>query len=122
MLVLLIIFNFIFASEQNLEEKKVLCLINKIRQSQIEFIRNGTVHKSEEAADHILMKYSKAKNSGWPFYKKRKVNAKLFIEKVASKSSFSGRPYKIKVQEIPTNVLPWLYHLLRTSCRTDQLL
>lgn len=52
------------------------------------FIRNGEEHKAKDAAAHLRMKREKAGN--------RIKTAKDFIEKVASKSSFSGKPYQIR--------------------------
>jgi len=52
------------------------------------FVRNGDEHKAKDAAAHLRMKKEKAGS--------RIKTAKDFIDKVAAKSSFSGKPYQIR--------------------------
>lgn len=68
-------------------DEEVSHLISFIEQSKATFIRNGDEHTSEEAADHLAMKYRKAKR-----YAK---TADDFIENLASKSSWSGKAYTV---------------------------
>ncbi|MEI1277806.1 DUF5329 domain-containing protein [Leptospira venezuelensis] len=52
------------------------------------FVRNGSEHKLDEAKAHLLKKYDAAKS---------KINStEDFIKGLASKSSITGTPYKIK--------------------------
>jgi hypothetical protein len=63
-------------------------LITTVGESGCTFIRNGSRHDAEDAASHMRMKYRRGK---------RYANtAELFIERLASKSSFSGKPYAIE--------------------------
>jgi hypothetical protein len=55
------------------------------------FIRNGTPHSPAEAAAHMQMKREKA-----PKYAR---TAEDFIQHLASKSSFSGKPYYIRFKD-----------------------
>jgi len=63
-------------------------LITTVGESGCTFIRNGSRHDAEDAASHMRLKYRRGK---------RYANtAELFIERLASKSSFSGKPYAIE--------------------------
>ena len=59
------------------------------------FIRNGTEHSAVEAADHLAMKLQRAKNS-WFAPAAETWTAELFIEKLATRSSLSGKAYRIR--------------------------
>jgi hypothetical protein len=52
------------------------------------FIRNGSEHSAKAAAEHLQMKREKAGT--------RITTAIDFIEKIAAKSSISGKPYQIR--------------------------
>ena len=67
-------------------EQEINHLIDFVAKSDAVFIRNGTEHSSQDAAEHLAMKYRKATR-----YAK---TAEKFIENLASKSSWSGKPYK----------------------------
>jgi len=68
-------------------EQEVQHLITFISNSNATFIRNGDEHTSKEAAEHLAMKYRKAKR-----YAK---TADDFINNLASKSSWSGKAYTV---------------------------
>lgn len=55
------------------------------------FIRNGAEYSPKDAADHLRLKW---KNAG-----RRVVTAPDFIQYCASKSSLSGKPYEIRLQD-----------------------
>ena len=63
-------------------------LISTVGQSGCTFIRNGSRHDAEDAASHMRLKYRRGKRYA--------TSAELFIERLASKSSFSGKPYAIE--------------------------
>lgn len=70
------------------------------------FIRNGSEHKVPEAKAHLLRKYEAAK--------KQIHSAEDFILGVASKSSITGTPYKIKTadgKEVESE--KWLFDRLK---------
>ncbi|TGL63401.1 DUF5329 domain-containing protein [Leptospira sarikeiensis] len=52
------------------------------------FVRNGSEHKLDEAKAHLLRKYDAAKS--------KIGSTEDFIKGLASKSSITGTPYKIK--------------------------
>lgn len=71
------------------ENQKIDYLIDKIEHlKDAEFIRNGTSHTAKEAASHLRMKRTKAGS--------RIKSVEQFINKIASESSITGKPYQIK--------------------------
>jgi len=75
----------VFAEEADVEIEH---LITAVADSGCTFIRNGSRHDAEDAASHMRMKYRRGKRYA--------PTAELFIERLASKSSFSGKPYAIE--------------------------
>ena len=70
------------------------------------FIRNGTEYDTKAAGKHLRMKLGKAGG--------RVKTAEEFIDGLASKSSFSGKPYKIrKVDGTVVNTRPYFYTRLK---------
>jgi len=59
------------------------------------FVRNGSEHQPNDAVAHLKMKMENAMNS-WFAPNKENWTAEMFIKKLASKSSLSGKPYLIK--------------------------
>ena len=53
------------------------------------FIRNGEEHTAAEAADHLRSKWKAAGG--------RVTTAREFVERIATKSSLSGEPYRIRL-------------------------
>ncbi|TDJ42325.1 MAG: hypothetical protein E2O50_06530 [Gammaproteobacteria bacterium] len=62
-------------------------LLTSVGSSNCVFIRNGTQHPAANAESHLRMKYEK---------NRRYIdNADEFIYKLASKSSWTGKPYTL---------------------------
>ncbi|MFK8138756.1 MAG: DUF5329 family protein [Bdellovibrionales bacterium] len=78
----------------DLEKKKIDFLLLELSRVEGKFERNGDFYSSEDARNHLKMKLQNAVNS-WFSPPKSKWTAKMFIEKLASKSSISGKAYKI---------------------------
>jgi len=68
-------------------------LIDTVAESGCNFVRNGKEHTASEAADHLQMKARKGKR----YYD----TAEEFIDRIASKSSWSGKPYLIQCADRP---------------------
>ncbi len=66
-------------------EAEIDHLITAIGESGCTFVRNGKRHSAAEARDHIRMKYRRGKRYA--------STTELFIERLASKSSMSKKPY-----------------------------
>jgi hypothetical protein len=62
-------------------------LLTSVGSSNCVFIRNGTQHPAANAENHLRMKYEKTRR----FID----NADKFIDKLASKSSWTGKPYTL---------------------------
>ena len=69
-------------------ETEIEYLITAVGDSGCTFIRNGSRHDAADAASHMRLKYRRGKRYA--------TTAELFIERLASKSSFSGKPYAIE--------------------------
>jgi hypothetical protein len=96
-LILLVLVGFIIGftaaeslSENKIEEtKKIELLLARLEAMQnVVFIRNGKEYSSNKAADHLHLKWKKAGR-----YVK---TAEDFIALCGSKSSISGKPYKMR--------------------------
>ena len=68
-------------------DAEIQALIQAVAESECEFNRNGSLHSAEAAAAHLELKYSRGKR--YADY------AEVFIERLASKSSWSGEPYQM---------------------------
>ena len=66
-------------------------LLEYIRTSDVVFIRNGKEHSAEDAAGHIGKKYN--------HYKKKIWTPEDFIEKSATRSMMSGKPYQVRLKD-----------------------
>ena len=66
---------------------EIQALIQAVAESDCEFDRNGSMHSSAAAAEHLELKYSRGKRYA--------NSAEAFIERLASKSSWSGKPYQM---------------------------
>jgi hypothetical protein len=88
-------------------------LLTAIGQSGCSFVRNGTEHASGEAEDHLRMKYRKGA---------RHIDtAEDFIEKVASGSFLSGRPYQVRCPgEAEQAAASWLQSRLQEHRRGER--
>ena len=87
--VVLALFSGVVKAQDNIEKKKIDFLISSIENIKgAKFIRNGTEHDGKEAAEHLR---SKLKSAGGKVQ-----NADDFIRLCASKSTISGKPYKIR--------------------------
>jgi len=69
-------------------EAEIQYLLNAVGDSGCTFTRNGTDHTADEAQDHLAMKYRRAGS--------RVKTADAFIERLASRSSWTGKPYLIR--------------------------
>ena len=68
-------------------DTEIHALIQAVAESECEFSRNGSVYSAEAAAEHLELKYSRGKRYA--------DSAEAFIDRLASKSSWSGKPYQM---------------------------
>ena len=79
-------------------------LLKFVESSGCIFIRNETEHKPEEARKHLARKYAYAK--------KRIKSGEDFVELLASKSSMTGKPYRVNCQGELRLSRDWFYEEL----------
>lgn len=78
------------ADSKNMMEKEITHLLDHLNNSDCVFNRNGKWYGADEAVKHIYKKYNY-------LIKRGHVNStEQFIERAASKSSMSGKPYMVK--------------------------
>ena len=68
-------------------DTEIRALIQAVAESECEFNRNGSLHSAEAAAAHLELKYARGERYA--------DSAEAFIERLASKSSWSGKPYQM---------------------------
>ncbi|MEM1174743.1 MAG: DUF5329 domain-containing protein [Pseudomonadota bacterium] len=66
-------------------------LLSTVGDSECTFIRNGKEHTAEDAEAHLRMKYRRGKRHA--------KTVETFIERIATKSSMSGRLYMIRCED-----------------------
>lgn len=67
---------------------KIEYLLSSVGSSGCVFIRNGSEHKAADAEGHLRMKYRRGRK--WVS------SPESFVKRIATKSSFSGKPYRIR--------------------------
>lgn len=84
-------------------QREIEQLIAALGASGCRFERNGSWHSAEEAQAHLRRKYA--------YLRKRDLagTAEQFIERAGSRSSLSGRAYRVRCGETPaTSSAQWL--------------
>jgi hypothetical protein len=81
-------------------DREIQHLMAYIAGTQCRFIRNGKEYGPEEGRKHIQRKYEYARS--------RVKTAEDFIRDVASKSSMSGKPYKVRCNDQTMLCADWL--------------
>lgn len=95
---------FLVPSAYSYESKEIVFLLSNIEESNCTFIRNGKEYSGQDASEHLTKKlnYLKSKIKG----------SEDFIEKVASRSSMSKKPYWVRCQEEKRLTGEWLLEKL----------
>lgn len=83
-------------------------LLVAVGQSGCGFVRNGKAHGSAEAEEHLRLKYRNgARYADTPEH---------FIDRLGSKSSWTGQPYRVRCPGEPEQpASEWLHGLLRAQ-------
>ncbi|WP_439105851.1 DUF5329 domain-containing protein [Congregibacter sp.] len=69
-------------------DEEITFLISSVENSGCVFERNGDEHAAGDAADHLRLKYRRGKRYAG--------SAEQFIDRLASQSSWTGKPYFMK--------------------------
>ena len=92
------------------ENEDIDYLLSFVAGSDCVFVRNGSEHSAREAAKHLRMKYNHVRQ--------RIKTAPDFIDKIASRSSLSKKPYTVRCGD---KILPskqWLEEALAAHRRS----
>jgi Family of unknown function (DUF5329) len=89
------------AARSTAESARIDASLARMDKSDLVFIRNGSEHTGKAAADHMRTKLNHAGDSIKTFDE--------FIDKVATRSSMSGKPYLVKFKDGKTvELAKWL--------------
>lgn len=92
---------------ENSVDQEIQFLIEAVGVSGCDFVRNSGRHDSQAAAAHLKLKYKRGKRYA--------TTAEKFIDRLASKSSFSGKPYLIVCEGSGEHDAgDWLHAILRS--------
>ena len=101
-------------SKQLTESQKIDWLIDQVKDSELVFLRNGNTHSAANAAKHLKFKIKTAKKMFWFFGPEKKFTVDDFINKIASKSSSTGKLYKIRLKNgLEVTTKNWLNKKLK---------
>ena len=92
------------AAPESVAETEIQYLLAFVAGSNCDFIRNGTSHDSAEAADHLRLKYDRGR--------KYAGSAEQFIDRLASESSWTGKPYTVNCGGRTEPARDWLRRAL----------
>ena len=90
------------------EDREIAYLLEFVRESGCDFVRNGKRHDARDAADHLRSKYRRGRR--WVD------TAEQFISRIASKSSMSGEAYRVRCADSPEQTsADWLTQALEAQ-------
>lgn len=96
------------ASPRSTAQAEVRYLLDYLEHSGCEFYRNGSWHNAADARAHLERKYNYLLRNG------QVAKAEDFIERAASTSSMSGKPYRVRCARMaPVPSAQWLSDELR---------
>ena len=94
-------------------DEEIDFLLNTVGNSDCVFTRNGKDHAAGDARDHLQMKRKRGKR----YFD----SSEEFIERLASKSSWSGKPYFIQCGDEPrVTAKEWFTALLEQHRKDHQ--
>ena len=96
------------ADSRDMMEKEIRHLFNRLQNAPCEYNRNGKWYTAEEAVAHIQHKYQYLMKKGLIG------STEQFIDRAASESSLSGKPYMVKCgASAPIKSSDWFYNELK---------
>ena len=108
-IVLIVLYSAAYAADSRATmEKEIQHLFDHLKNSLCEFNRNGKWYTAEEAAAHIQQKYQYLLKKGLID------STEQFINRAASESSLSGKPYMVRCgSSEPIKSSDWFHNELR---------
>ena len=105
--IILVLFIALFSAGNGAaDEGEIAYLLRFVDNSGCTFIRNGKEYPSEKASDHLEFKYTKVK--------KHITATEDFIEKIGSKSSLTGKKYRVNCDGNDQDAESWLKAALKS--------
>lgn len=86
-------------------EQEINHLISQVEKSGCVYIRNGSEHDAESAADHLRLKYRRGQ--------RYVETTEHFIDRLASESSWTGETYELRCEGVTEPSADWLRRELR---------
>lgn len=80
-------------------------LLDFVAASDCDFERNGEVHSAADAAGHLRLKYRRGARHA--------ATAEQFIDRLASKSSWTGKQYRVTCGGVTEPSGTWLHRALQ---------
>ncbi|MBA7848304.1 YfeK family protein [Klebsiella sp. RHBSTW-00465] len=101
-----------FAKLNAYQEERINAMLDALGQKKdLILVRNGDAHTCEEAVSHLRLKLGNTRN--------RIDTAEQFIDKVASSSSITGKPYIVRIPgKSDENAQPYLHTLIAETDKT----
>jgi hypothetical protein len=93
-------------------DSEIQALLNAVETSGCEFQRNGSLHDAADAADHLRLKYRRGG--------KYVDSAEQFIDRLATESSWTGKPYTIICDGVEEPTGAWLHRALAEQRASDR--
>lgn len=87
-------------------------LLSFVGKSDCTFIRSGKEYSAAKAAEHLEYKYSRVKS--------RIPDADTFIDRIASASSITNKPYQVQCRGKSIQARKWLNEALDVFRKTRQ--
>lgn len=97
--------SFAEAPKTDKVQAEIATLITAVETSGCTFYRNGKTHTAQEGADHLRLKLRRGAK-----YAK---TTESFIDKLASKSSWTGKSYEIECNKKTQTINSWLHSKLQ---------
>jgi hypothetical protein len=101
---LLVLFALSAAAEDQRSQAEIEHLLGFVASSGCTFHRNGADHDAADAADHLRLKYRR----GGKYVN----SAEQFIDRLASESSWTGKPYTVTCEGRTRPTAEWLHQAL----------
>ena len=107
-----LLFGTLASASDAAADAEIRYLLDYVADSGCVFLRNGDSHEAADAADHLELKYQRGRRYA--------DTAEHFIDRLASQSSWSGKPYSVTCGATTEPSADWLHRAL-AEYRQQQL-
>ena len=99
-----LLFTALAGAGEETADAEIRYLLDYVADSGCVFLRNGDSHAAPDAADHLRLKYDRGRRYA--------DTAEHFIDRLASQSSWSGKPYRVTCGDATEPSGDWLHRAL----------